>query len=196
LFSYENVTFPAYNSYARCWQELFVPDRELFVPLADVLCYDLRELGGKTMARESRTHLRFRIEPQLQKRLEAAQKKSGRTLTAEIAERLKQSFDIPDQSQSIASDVASEVSSELSFELSSIEGSVSEIQIQIRAILSHLGLPDPVEERKAAQRREAEARRARRAEAEKAAEQAIERIQRAKPPDASHPAETKDEDSK
>ena len=148
------------------------------------------------MARESRTHLRFRIEPQLQKRLEAAQKKSGRTLTAEIAERLKQSFDIPDQSQSIASDVASEVSSELSFELSSIEGSVSEIQIQIRAILSHLGLPDPVEERKAAQRREAEARRARRAEAEKAAEQAIERIQRAKPPDASHPAETKDEDSK
>jgi len=43
------------------------------------------------MARE-RTHLRFRIEPQLQKQLEEARKKSGRTLTAEITERLKQSF--------------------------------------------------------------------------------------------------------
>ena len=106
------------------------------------------------MEPETRTHLRFRIEPQLEKRLEAARKKSGRTLTAEITERLKQSFDIPDQSQFIASDV----SSELSFELSGIEGGLSEIQIQIRAILSHLGLPDPIEEAKA-RRREAHERR-------------------------------------
>jgi hypothetical protein len=44
------------------------------------------------MARETRTHLRFRIEPELQKQLERARKESGRTLTAEITERLKESF--------------------------------------------------------------------------------------------------------
>jgi hypothetical protein len=41
---------------------------------------------------QARTHLRFRIEPQLQKQLEKARKESGRTLTAEITERLKKSF--------------------------------------------------------------------------------------------------------
>jgi TraY domain len=44
------------------------------------------------MARKTRTHLRFRIEPELQKQLEKARKESGRTLTAEITERLKESF--------------------------------------------------------------------------------------------------------
>jgi TraY domain len=44
------------------------------------------------MPQEPRTHLRFRIEPQLQKQLEKARKESGRTLTAEITERLKKSF--------------------------------------------------------------------------------------------------------
>jgi TraY domain len=44
------------------------------------------------MSQEPRTHLRFRIEPQLQKQLEKARKESGRTLTAEITERLKKSF--------------------------------------------------------------------------------------------------------
>jgi TraY domain len=39
-----------------------------------------------------RTHLRFRIEPELLARLEKARKESGRTLTAEIAERLNASF--------------------------------------------------------------------------------------------------------
>jgi hypothetical protein len=44
------------------------------------------------MARGPRTHLRFRIEPQLLKRLEKARQESSRTLTAEIAERLNKSF--------------------------------------------------------------------------------------------------------
>jgi hypothetical protein len=72
----------------RCqWrQELFVPDRELSVPSAGVLCY------GLAMTQKPRTHLRFRIEPQLLGRLEKARKESGRTLTAEIAERLNKSF--------------------------------------------------------------------------------------------------------
>jgi len=97
------------------------------------------------MAPETRTHLRFRIEPNLQKRLEAARKKSGRTLTAEITERLKQSFDILD----IASDISS-----LESEVMDVNGNLTEIQTQIKAILSDLGLPDPVEEEKA-RRREA-----------------------------------------
>jgi hypothetical protein len=44
------------------------------------------------MTQKPRTHLRFRIEPQLLGRLEKARKESGRTLTAEIAERLNKSF--------------------------------------------------------------------------------------------------------
>ena len=44
------------------------------------------------MPQAPRTHLRFRIEPELQKQLERARKESGRTLTAEITERLKKSF--------------------------------------------------------------------------------------------------------
>jgi hypothetical protein len=44
------------------------------------------------MSQAPRTHLRFRIEPELQKQLEKARKESGRTLTAEITERLKKSF--------------------------------------------------------------------------------------------------------
>jgi hypothetical protein len=47
---------------------------------------------GEPMSQEPRTHLRFRIEPHLQKQLEKARKESGRTLTAEITERLKKSF--------------------------------------------------------------------------------------------------------
>lgn len=44
------------------------------------------------MPREPRTHLRFRIEPRLQRQLERAAKENGRTLTGEIVERLKQSL--------------------------------------------------------------------------------------------------------
>src|SRR5262245_54458827 len=49
------------------------------------------------MPSDQRTHLRFRVDPELQERLETARKKSGRTLTGEIAERLKQSFATEDQ---------------------------------------------------------------------------------------------------
>src|SRR5262245_2203072 len=88
-----------------------------------------------------------RIPEGLRRRLEREARFRGRSMNAEIVKRLQESFDIPDQSQSIASDV----SSELSYELSGIEGSLDEIQSQNRAILSHLGLPDPAEDRKRVQ---------------------------------------------
>src|SRR5262249_18793876 len=53
---------------------------------------------------------------------------------------------------------ASEVASEIDTPLSEISSDLDKVQSQIRAILSHLGLPDPVAEAKA---REAEARIAR-----------------------------------
>jgi hypothetical protein len=58
----------------------------------ELACVIVRGLKGDQMPQEPRTHLRFRIEPQLQKQLEKARKESGRTLTAEITERLKKSF--------------------------------------------------------------------------------------------------------
>jgi hypothetical protein len=131
------------------------------------------------MAKEGRTHLRFRIDPELQKRLEDAAKKSGRTMTAEITERLKQSFDIPALVNRLApdaSDIASEVSSDIGTEFHSVHKSFSDLESQIRAILSHLGLPDPVEVAKA---REAEAYAKRRAKREKALKEALQTIERA-----------------
>jgi hypothetical protein len=131
------------------------------------------------MAKEGRTHLRFRIDPELQKRVEAAAKKSGRTLTAEIAERLKQSFDIPalvDRLAPDASDIASEVSSDIGTEFSSVHTSFSEVQSQLRAILLHLGLPDPVEVEMA---RKAEAYAKRKAERERGLKEALQTIERA-----------------
>jgi Arc-like DNA binding domain len=105
-----------------------------------------------------------RIPEKLRRRLEREAKWRRRSMNAEIVSRLQESFDVPDQAGAIASDVASEIGSEFY----DVHGSLSEIQSQIRAILSHLGLPDPVAEAKA---REAEAR-ARRAEARKAEEEA------------------------
>src|SRR5262249_30728673 len=130
------------------------------------------------MAKEGRTHLRFRIDPELQKRLEEAAKKSGRTLTAEISERLKQSFDIPalvDRLAPDASHIASEVSSDIGTEFYSVHKSFSDLESQIRAILSHLGLPDPVEVAKA---REAEAYAKRKAQREKSLKEALETSER------------------
>jgi hypothetical protein len=75
-------------------------------------------------------------------------------MNAEIVHRLQESFEGPDYAEAIASDVASEISSELYGVFERLE----EIQSQNRAILSHLGLPDPVAEAKA---REAEKRKAR-----------------------------------
>ena len=111
--------------------------------------------------------------------LEDAAKKSGRTLTAEITERLKQSFDIPALVNRLApdaSDIASEVSSDIGTEFYSVHKSFSDLESQIRAILSHLGLPDPVEVAKA---REAEAYAKRKAKREGALKEALQTIERA-----------------
>jgi Arc-like DNA binding domain len=103
-----------------------------------------------------------RIPEGLRRRLEREAKWRRRSMNAEIVARLQQSFDIPNQTDDIVSQVESAVESAEYSVTASLDG----IQSQIRAILSHLGLPDPVEEAKA---REAEAR-ARRAEARKAEE--------------------------
>jgi hypothetical protein len=144
------------------------------------------------MAKEGRTHLRFRIDPQLEKQLEEAAKKSGRTLTAEITERLKQSFDIPALVRRLApdaSDIASDVSDDMGAEFSSVHKSFRALESQIRAILSHLGLPDPVEVAKA---REAEEYAKRKAERERA--EAAKRIQTGGVPNVIHT--TKDDGEK
>jgi Arc-like DNA binding domain len=94
-----------------------------------------------------------RIPEGLRRRLERQAKWHRRSMNAEIVHRLQESFDIPDHAGAIASDVASEISTELD----GVSSGLNEIKSQNRAILSHLGLPDPVEEAKA---RKAEARKA------------------------------------
>jgi Arc-like DNA binding domain len=94
-----------------------------------------------------------RIPEGLRRRLEREARWHRRSMNAEIVARLQESFDGPDYAGAIASDVASEIESEFY----GVFESLKEIQSQNRAILSHLGLPDPVEEAKA---REAEARKA------------------------------------
>jgi hypothetical protein len=89
-----------------------------------------------------------RIPERLRQRLEREAKFRGRSMNMEIVSRLQESFDIPDQASAIASDVASEIQSELS----EVSLGLAAIQSQIRAILSHLGLPDPVEEARARKR--------------------------------------------
>jgi ABC-type hemin transport system substrate-binding protein len=74
-------------------------------------------------------------------------------MNAEIVARLQQSFDIPDQTVDIVSQIEAAINS------ADPSSSLEEIQSQIRAILSHLGLPDPAEEVKA--RREEERKAAR-----------------------------------
>jgi hypothetical protein len=111
-----------------------------------------------------------RIPEKLRRRLEREAKWHRRSMNAEIVHRLQESFDIPDQAGAIASDVASEVESEFY----GVHESLSEIQSQIRAVLSHLGLPDPVEEAKA-RKAEAYARRKAEEAALKSALNAIER---------------------
>jgi hypothetical protein len=103
-----------------------------------------------------------RIPEGLRRRLDREARWHRRSMNAEIVARLQQSFDVPDQTNDIVSQIESAIDS------ADPSISLDQIQSQIRAILSHLGLPDPVEEAKA---REAEAR-ARRAEARKAEEEA------------------------
>ena len=123
----------------------------------------------------------------LRRRLEREAKWHRTSMNAEIVKRLQESFDIPDQASEIVSDVSSEIDSALS----DVFHSLNEIQSQNRAILSHLGLPDPAEDRQrvqedtrariAAQRRNAQERRA-----------AMERTGAAATP----PAETEDGEKK
>jgi hypothetical protein len=99
-----------------------------------------------------------RIPEGLRRRLEREARFRGRSMNAEIVHRLQESFDIPDQSQSIVSDVSGEIDSALD----GVHSGLDEIQSQNRAILSHLGLPDPAEDRRRVQedmRAQREARR-------------------------------------
>jgi hypothetical protein len=88
-----------------------------------------------------------RIPEGLRRRLERHAKWLRRSMNAEIVHRLQESFDIPDQAGAIASDIVSEITSELD----GVFQSLAEIQSQNRAILSHLGLPDPAEDRQTVQ---------------------------------------------
>lgn len=125
-----------------------------------------------------------RIPERLRRRLASEAKFRGRSMNAEIVKRLQESFDIPD----IASDVASEISSELD----GVSEGLDEIQSQNRAILSHLGLPDPAEDRlrvREEARARKEAQRRKEAERRKAA---MERTGAAATP----PVETEDGEKK
>jgi Arc-like DNA binding domain len=128
-----------------------------------------------------------RIPEGLRRRLEREARWHRRSMNAEIVHRLQESFDIPDQAGAIAQDIVSEIETELS----GVFDRLSEIQSQNRAILSHLGLPDPVEEAKARKAEEAKARKAaaeaRKADMERAA---------ARRPETGPSAETKDGEQK
>jgi Arc-like DNA binding domain len=93
-----------------------------------------------------------RIPEKLRQRLEREAKFRGRSMNMEIVTRLQESFDIPDQTSAIASDVASEIGSGLD----DVSSSLADIQSQIRAILAHLRLPDPVDEEAARRLRESQ----------------------------------------
>ena len=103
-----------------------------------------------------------RIPEGLRRRLEREAKWHRRSMNAEIIHRLQESFDLPDHAAAIADDINSELSSGFS----DVDSSLDEIQSQNRAILSHLGLPDPAEDR---QRVQEEARARKEAQRRKAA---------------------------
>jgi hypothetical protein len=86
-----------------------------------------------------------RVPEGLRRRLEREAKFRGRSMNAEIVKRLQESFDIPDQAGAIVEDVVSQIEDQLWGVYEDLRG----IQSQNQAILSHLGLPDPVEEAKA-----------------------------------------------
>ena len=111
-----------------------------------------------------------RIPEKLRQRLEREAKFRGRSMNMEIVTRLQESFDIPDQTSAIASDVASEIGSGLD----EVSSSLADIQTQIRAILAHLGLPDPVDEEAARRLRESQS-----PEMKAALERALQELERA-----------------
>ena len=111
-----------------------------------------------------------RIPEKLRQRLEREAKFRGRSMNMEIVTRLQESFDIPDQTSAIASDVASEIGSGLD----EVSSSLADIQSRVRAILSHLGLPDPVEEERARRLKEHDS-----PEMKAALERALQELERA-----------------
>jgi hypothetical protein len=111
-----------------------------------------------------------RIPEELRRRLEREAKFRGRSMNMEIITRLQESFDIPDQAGAIASDVASEIGSGID----EVSWGIANIQSQIRAILAHLGLPDPVEEERARRLKESES-----PEMKAALERALQELERA-----------------
>ena len=118
-----------------------------------------------------------RIPEGLRRRLEREAKWHRTSMNAEIVKRLQESFDIPDQASEIVSDVSSEIDSALS----DVFHSLNEIQSQNRAILSHLGLPDPAEDRQRVReeaRARTEAQRRKEAERRKAAKERAEAARR------------------
>jgi hypothetical protein len=117
-----------------------------------------------------------RIPERLRQRLEREAKFRGRSMNMEIIYRLQESFDIPDQTSAIAEEVASEIGSGLD----EISEGLEQIRSQVRAILSHLGLPDPVEEARARRLEEYERLKEYDSPARKAAlERALQELERA-----------------
>ena len=149
------------------------------------------------MARKDDLELRpvmTRIPEGLRCRLEREAKFRGRSMNAEIVKRLQESFDIPDQASAIVDDVSSEVESAVDGAVFPIQKGLNEIQSQIRAILSHLGLPDPGEEERA--RKAKPATRAELDEAIQAIERAGFKIARLPEAGPSAASETKDGEKK
>jgi DNA integrity scanning protein DisA with diadenylate cyclase activity len=104
-----------------------------------------------------------RIPEKLRQRLEREAAHNRRSMNMEIVMRLQASFDAPDLTQQLSDAVAF-----------AIEDQVNSIQSQIRAILAHLGLPDPVEEGAARRLRESES-----PEMKAALERALQELERA-----------------
>jgi hypothetical protein len=84
-----------------------------------------------------------RIPEGLRRRLEREAKWRRRSMNAEIVSRLQESFDIPDQAQTIVQGVAGEVSIEIDSVVVPIEKRLDGIRADIRAILAHLGAAQP-----------------------------------------------------
>ena len=133
-----------------------------------------------------------RIPEGLRRRLEREAKWHRTSMNQEIVKRLQESFDIPDQASEIVSDVSGEIDSALG----DVFATLDEIQSQNRAILSHLGLPDPAEDR---QRVREEARALQEAQRRKEAERrkaAMERAGAARRPETEPSVETGDGEKK
>ena len=129
-----------------------------------------------------------RIPEGLRRRLEREASRHRRSMNAEIVHRLQESFDLPDHAAAIADDINSELSSGFS----DVDSSLNEIQSQNRAILSHLGLPDPAEDRQRVQEETRARTEAQRRNAALRRKAAMERAE----PAATPPAETEDGEKK